>query len=228
MEKLMLKKVTVTLVVAAVTVLSGCASFRNNEVPEAAVATVTNLQKKPTAYVQPRLFRGEPGTNVTEVTSQSEKLQAVAGGALEGSGVFSKVSFAEADKAQSDHTLVVDVYNHGSIGASAISGFISGFTFGVIPGVATDNYTVEIKLLDKAGAEVGKTSSKDSITTWIGIWFIPMMGNTPEKAFSATIDNQIKTAVKRLMEEGKLKLSSDRPFTPRVHSSTLALALSWQ
>ncbi|NMG36056.1 hypothetical protein GRF61_16535 [Azoarcus sp. TTM-91] len=192
----------------AAAVLSGCASFRNNEIADAgALPDVSGYQNKPSVFVETHFFRGEPGAPVTEILVNRDKIHELVGKSLGDSGMFSRHSFDEADKAGADYTLRLDIYNHGNTGLAMAAGFISGFTFGVIPAAATDNYTLEAKLADTSGTVVSKATNKDSITTWIGLVFIPAMAATPEKALTGTLDNQLKTVLKELVEGGKLKYS---------------------
>lgn len=197
------------LLAAAVSLLSGCASFRNSEIADAGkMPDVSQYKNKPSVFVEFHRFFGEPGSSAREIFVQKEKVQEKIGKSLDGTGLFSKYSFDEADRAKADYVLRVDLYNHGSMGLAVAAGVVTGLTLGVIPSAATDNYTLEVKLNDKGGSLLSKNSNKDSMTTWIGLWLIPVMGKTPEKAFTETLDNQLRTALKELYTTGKLKYSS--------------------
>jgi hypothetical protein len=200
------KKLSFVFLICAAAVLSGCASFRNNELADVGkLPDVSQFKSKPSVFVEPHFYRGEPGSGAPEILTISDKIQEIIGKSLDNSSLFSKYSFNEADKAASDYIIRVDIYNHGNAGLAAVAGFISGFTFGVIPSAATDNYTLDVKLSDKSGTVVSEATNKDSITTWVGLWFIPAMGNTPEKALTGTLDNQLRSVLKKLFESGKLK-----------------------
>ncbi len=202
------KKWFFVFLICAVAVFSGCASFRNNELAEVGkLPDVSQFSNKPSVYVESHFYRGEPGSGGSEVLAAKAKMQEIIGKSLDESALFSKHSFNEADKAASDYIINVDIYNHGHTGLAAVAGFISGLTFGVIPAAATDNYTLQVKLSDKSGAVMSDATNKDSITTWIGIWFIPAMGNTPEKAITGTLDNQLRSVLRKLFESGKMKYS---------------------
>jgi hypothetical protein len=210
---MLFRKLHVLLVVCAVAVLSGCASFKNNEVAAVGkLPDVSHYKNKPSVFVDSHFYRGEPGAVIMEVHNKAD-VDGMIGPSLGDMGLFSKYSFDAADKAAADYTLAVDIYNHGANKAAAAAGALTGFTLGVIPSWATDNYTVEVKLLDKSGAVVSKVSNKDSIRTYIGLWFVPMMGATPKKAAFGTLDNQIRTLLKELVDSGKLKYSLSVPMT---------------
>ncbi len=209
---MLLRKLHVLLVVCAVTVLSGCASFKNNEVAAVGkLPDVSQYKNKPSVFVDTHFYQGLPGKVIREVHNKAD-VDGMIGPSLGDMGLFSKYSFDAADKPAADYTLAVDIYNHGSKGAASAAGFMTGLTLGVIPSWATDNYTVELKLLDKSGAVVSKVSNKDSIRTYIGLWFVPLMGSTPKKAAFGTLDNQIRTLLKELVDSGKLKYSLSVPM----------------
>lgn len=194
------------------TLLAGCASFRNNEIAEAGqLPDVSQYANKPSVFVEAHFYQGEPEAPLTEVLAMKPRIDGIVGKTFNDAGVFSKLSFDEADKASADYTVRIEVYNHGNHGAAAISGAITGATFGVIPGAATDNYTLKAKLTDRSGAVVSSSTSKDSITTWFGLWLIPAMAATPDKAVQSTLDNQLRTLLKELIEGGKLKYSDIHP-----------------
>jgi hypothetical protein len=202
------KKWSFVFLICAVALLSGCASFRNYELAEVGkLPDVSQFNNKPSVFVESHFYRGEPGSRGAEVLAVKDKIQEIIRKSLDESALFSKHSFNDADKAASDYIIKVDIYNHGNSGLAAIAGFISGLTFGLIPAAATDNYTLLVKLCDKSGTVMSEATNKDSITTWIGLWFIPAMGNTPEKALTGTLDNQLRSVLKKLFESGKLKYS---------------------
>lgn len=206
---MLFRKIIASTTIAVVFLVTGCASFTQNEVAEISeMPDVSHYKNKPSAFIDVAFYRGEPeNTNSVEVTKVTEQIQPVIENVIEESELFSKVIFDEFKKSTMDYTIKIDVYNHGNEAAASISGFITGFTFGVIPGAATDNFIVKVQLIDKNGRVVKEEINKDSVTTWIGWIFLPMMGNTPEEAISSTLSNQVKAALKQLVDDGKLKYS---------------------
>jgi hypothetical protein len=200
------------LILSAAIILTGCASFKNNEVANVeSLPDVSHYQNKPSVFVKARFFHGAPDSTPGEISINKAQIQDLIGKTLGESGLFSKYSFNEADQAGIDYTLHVDIYNHANMGAGVVSGVITGLSLYIIPGAATDNYTLNTKLTDRAGSVIGEVTNKDSITTWLGIWFIPFAANTPGKAFSQTVENQLKAVLKELVESGKLKYSQICP-----------------
>lgn len=210
---IMCRKLALTWVIGLVVGLSGCASFEQGRVPKVtSMPNVSQYENKPSVYVDFSFFRGKPGGAPTEISNVGEKLRSVVSAAIKKTELFSQVDFTQRDAANIDYTVSVNVYNHGNEAGAAVSGFIAGFTFGVIPGMATDNYVVEIEVKDNLGNVLSKRVNRDSIDTWIGIWFIPQMSNTPEKAMTNVLQNQISSALIDLFNEGVFKYSLTNPY----------------
>ena len=204
-----IKNTIIVLCFFVTAILSGCASFPQNEVAKVTqMPDVSRYQNKPAIYIDFKFYQGLPDSG-TAIEMPSFKTQFLPDleKSVQNLGLFKSVTFDEFKKAGTDYTIKMLCYNHGNGGAAAISGFVTGFTFGVIPGAATDNYTLKVQLIDSNGTVVKELVNKDSVTTWIGLWFIPMMGNTPKEAVMTTLENQIKTALKSIIETGKLKYS---------------------
>ncbi len=207
----LIRNVVLTLSAAAVLAMAGCASF-----PQDKLATVKDMpsvaqyQHKPSAYIDLRFYVGKPdvaGSPPTQVASVPQGLQSIVATAVDKSGMFSSYSFDPSKKADADYTIEFYFYDYGNQGAAMISGFITGFTFGIIPGGATDNYTLHATLMAKDGTAQPMLSSDDAISTWMGIWFIPAMGNSPAKAQQQTLGNMVNDALKRMFDAGEIKYS---------------------
>jgi hypothetical protein len=196
------RKFVFASVVVFMLVLSGCASFEKEQLARLeAMPDVSQYSNKPTVYVDYHFYSGNPDSNPTENQQAKEHLEPVIVQAIEKAGLFSEYSFDKDKASDSDYTITVNVYNHGNKGAAFASGFITGFTFGLIPGSGTDNFTVSVDAIDKQGNVLSNQVNNDAVQTWIGIWFLPMMGNTPDKAISRTIENQVVTALVGLFND---------------------------
>lgn len=208
------RKVFLLLVAVSILLLNGCASYPQHEVSNVeAMPDVTKYKNKPTVFIDFRFLRGTPDDeNATESSAAKDKLVAIVDEAVNESGLFETVTFDEFEKDKMGYTIRMDYYNYGDEGAAAVSGFLTGFTLGIIPGAATDNYTLKVSIEDKQGKVLAQTNNKDSISTWLGIWFIPVMSNTPEIAINTTLRNQVRSALKQLFEDNKLKYSGVNSF----------------
>lgn len=196
----MIKRYLLVFAVLGSFLLAGCASVAKNELPRIG-AIESGLSKKPSLYAELNFYRGEPGSDkAIAIKAAVEQLQPAVEAALEKSAVFSRYSFNEATKNTSDYRMKLDVYNHGDIGSAMASGFVTGFTLGLIPGSATDEYTMNVTLSDRNGKLIRQLTNKDAVNTRIGIWYIPQMDKTPAKAINSTIGNQVMVAVKTLVD----------------------------
>lgn len=144
---------------------TSCATFPGNGVPKVAATPATNVKKVSLTYlVKP----GDPATSqALPVPQFSPDLET----AFKDSGRFTSVSQGKGGGVHLD----VNMHNHGNGPAAMASGFICGFSFFTIPGVAKDNY----KLTATARSASGKTRSyvlEDSATTVI---WLPLIVATP-------------------------------------------------
>lgn len=208
----MFKKIVLQSITAAtIVVLAGCASFPKEQVPTvSSMPDVNQYQNKPSVFIDMRFFRGNPNQAeaAIEMGALKPQMQGIVERVVNDSALFSHYTFDEFEKDKSDYTLKVYAYNHSNSGAAAVMGFLCGFTFGIIPAAATDNYTLEVEAVDASGNVVEEATNVDAVTTWIGLWFIPLMGNTPNEAVESTLENQIRAALKNLVDSGKLKYSA--------------------
>lgn len=189
--------------------LSGCASYPKEELSNVQnMPNVSKFKNKPSVYVDFNFYQGNPGAaNAVESKTVEDKFGPGIKKIVNNTKLFSSVTLDEFEKDKSDYTVSLHFYNHGEVGGAAASGFLTGLTLGIIPGAATDNYTLVAKITDRQNNVIASTKNKDSVQTWIGIWFIPVMSNTPEKAIFSTFENQIRTALKEMIMKGKLKYS---------------------
>ncbi len=206
---MLFRKLSLAVAAVIMAITTGCASFPQNEISKVnSLPDVSQYKNKPSVFVDLNFYRGEPGNGKSaESSAARDAIMPIVEKTIKDSKLFGEVTYDEFDQKNVEYTLKVNVYNHGNEGSAAVSGFLTGFTLGVIPGAATDNYTLTIEAADRNGTLLESISNKDSVTTWIGLWFIPAMGNTPGDAIGTTLDNQIKAALKVLIESGKLKYS---------------------
>lgn len=209
-----IKSLGVALLAATLVTLAGCASFPQERLPKAAAAPdVSAFQNKPRVFVDLKFFRGAPGApGVVDITQSARaSIQPIVVRELDASKLFASYSFDEAAKADADATIELHFFNHGSTGGAAVSGFITGFTFGVIPGAATDHYALQSRVLPRAGEPGPVHRSDDALRTWVGIWFIPVAGKTPQKGMDAVLSNMTRDALNRVMADDRLMYSSLAP-----------------
>ncbi|SDT15224.1 hypothetical protein SAMN05216598_4175 [Pseudomonas asplenii] len=196
--------------------LSGCASFTKDEVAPVKMPSMAAYANKPNVFVKFDFYQGEPkNASAIEIPQARDALKPQLQKALTDSGLFGRVTLDEFQKQPGDYNLRLKVYNHPPGGGQLAMAFISGFTFTIIPALATDQYTMSLEVLDPQGQALSNSSNHDAINTWIGIWFIPLAGKTPKAAVDDTFSRQVNALLKQLVESNNLKYSA-LGFTPRA------------
>jgi hypothetical protein len=176
------------------------------------IPDVSQYENKPTIYVDLAIYSGKPDENPDKNFLITKHIKTVTAQAMEKTGLFSAYSFDINKVRSTDYTIKIKVYSYGNKFAAFLSGFLSGFSFGVIPGTAIDHFTVSVEAVDSNGKILSKQVNNDAIQTWVGIWFIPFMGNTIHKAVSNTLENQIVTALIELFNEKIFQYSLNNHF----------------
>ena len=204
-----IKSIAKLFLVVSLVVLHGCASFEQNKVARiTAMPDVTQYQNKPSVYFDLAVFRGKPHASPVKSKSNIKHFQKIVQNAAQKTDLFSEMSFDAEKQNESDYTLKIKLYNHGDEGIAFISGFLCGFTLGVVPGFAEDNFMLELEAIDNQGTVISSHTNEDTVHTWLGLWFIPFADNTPEKAIENTLEAQIKSALVELFNTQKLLYSA--------------------
>lgn len=196
--------------VVGVLALTGCASFQAEQVAPTQMPSVSQYQERPGVYVDFRFYQGRPGAGASELPQGRELFRPQLEERLRASGLFSHYTLDAAQKKPDDYVLRLSLYNHGSSGAAAVSGFISGFSLGIIPATAKDEYTLTLDVLDPQNQPLQSVRNDDSIRTWIGWIFLPVSFNTINKAVNGTFGRQVDALLKQTVEGGKLRYAMDR------------------
>ncbi|WP_032829664.1 hypothetical protein [Pseudomonas sp. GM74] len=189
--------------------LSGCASFTKDEVAPVNLPSMSSYSNKPNVYVDFDFYQGAPkSASAVEIPQARDMLKPELQKVLSDSGLFGRVTLDEFQKQPGDYNLRLKVYNHPPGGGQLVMSFISGLTMTIIPTMVTDQYTMSLEALDQQGLAISNTSNHDSINTWMGIWFVPLMGNTPKAAISDTFSRQVNALLKQMVESKSLKYSA--------------------
>ena len=197
--------------------LSGCASFTKDEVAPVNLPSMASYSNKPNVYVDFDFYQGEPkSASAVEMPQARDMLKPELQKVLTDSGLFGRVTLDEFQKQPGDYNLRLKVYNHPPGGGQMVMAFISGLTFTVIPTLATDQYTMSLETLDSQGQTLTNASNHDGVNTWMGIWFVPLMANTPKEAISDTFSRQVNALLKQVVESKSLKYSAPDAHVPRA------------
>lgn len=196
--------------------LGGCASFTKDEVAPVDLPSMSSYSNKPNVYVDFDFYQGEPGSGkANEVPQARDMLKPELMRAFKESGLFGRVTFDEFKKQPGDYSLHLKVYNHPASGGQVAWGFISGLTLMILPALGTDEYTMTLETLDERGQSLGKASNHDAVNTWMGIWFLPLAGNTPYDAVTDTFNRQVNALLKNWVDNNRARYSAVEVQAPR-------------
>jgi len=197
--------------------LSGCASFTKDEVAPVTLPSMASYASKPNVYVDFDYYEGLPSNpSAIEVPQVRDVYKTQLEKTITDSGLFGRVTFDEFQKQPGDYGLRLKVHHHPLPGGQMVWAFFSGFTFGVMPAMGTDRFTMTLETLDANGQKLTDASNQDAVNTWIGLVFIPMMGNTPDEAARDTFNRQVNALLKRMVESKTLQYSALSAYEPRA------------
>ena len=190
-------------------VFSGCASFHNNEIPKISnMVDVNKYQNKPRVHIEVKQFLGKPNNGKPrEIKKNSEKLQELLKPILDEHHLFESYSFDKNSDESFDYYIKLHVYNYGDYVAGFLCGFVTGYTLGLIPTYATDNYTLVTEIYDGENKLIKDRQQKDSMKTWMGIWLLPKASETPNKISKEILENIFKDTLNQMIEQKQLEYS---------------------
>jgi hypothetical protein len=207
---------------------SGCASFPGKQLPTVdALPDTAGLRSKPAVYIDAKVFTDLSGGKRprTENKAATERFQKVVEKVTQESGLFSRYTLDPAKAADMDYTVKMEMLNHGDAASAAVSGFITGLTLFVVPGAATDNYTLTSTITDRRGKQLSTQALDDSVKTWTGIWFVPLMAKSPATVVPQVWENMIRNLYQKMYETKVLPYAALRPER-MVAAISIAAAVS--
>ncbi|WP_404357041.1 hypothetical protein [Methylotuvimicrobium sp. KM1] len=194
------------IIIFASLIFSGCASFPDHKIAKVEDISISQeyAANKPSVYI--------PITFLTNLSSGDEKgyvesaaplptLKRLIEKMANDLSLFKDYSFETFQAQNMDFVLKIEMLNHGSSGKAVGAGLITGLTLFVIPSVATDNYTLTGKVYDKSGKLLKTYSYEDSMSTWIGLWLLPVAGNTLSDAVDETFSNMLKALFRDILND---------------------------
>ena len=189
--------------------VTGCASFPEYRTPKVETTAINkeSIRNKPSVYMPLKylsnLSSGDEKSNTESVTPLPRVRRIVEKTANE-LAIFQSFTFESFQAKNMDYVLEIEMLNYGSKGKAMAAGFITGFTLFLVPSAATDNFKLTAKLYDKNSNLIKTYSYDDAVTTWFGIWFIPVAGYTPTNAMENLWENMIKTLFRDLIKDNML------------------------
>jgi hypothetical protein len=193
-----MRKVTFKLLATSIVVLflaNGCASFPQHGVPMVEKLPDKSVYAtKPSVFLDVKMSVGTTGSKnpAAENRLGTGKFKEVVDKVARDCGMFSTYTLDPFKGRDMDYTIKLELLDHGNPVAAGVSGFISGLTLLIIPAAATDNYRLTATVFERDGRTLSSYEINDSVTTWIGIWFIPFMGNSPSSVVPAVWENMVK------------------------------------
>lgn len=170
------KRSLLYLVLAFLFVISGCAAFREGNVPRARMPAERATDKQPSIAIQmsgavildSKIYQAHPKAMKTW-TSQTIK-------AYEESGRFSEVTQGGSGTDLHAEVVIVDRGNPNRFFA-----FITGLTLYIIPSKASDEFTVKTTISDEKGNIFGAFEKSETVTLWQQLLLVLAMPfNWPE------------------------------------------------
>lgn len=119
--------------------------------------------------------------------------------------LFRSHTFESSQAKDMDYLLQMEMTNYGK--ADPVSAWITGLTLYIVPTAATDNYQLTAKLFDHNGQLLKTYVYDDGVTTWMGIWFLPMVGKTPASTVRSVWENMIRTLFRDILRDNVLSYS---------------------
>jgi hypothetical protein len=184
--------------------LGGCYSYRGGTIPHVAPSVIAVPRMQRVITYDLRLYSNVGGDAELDRLARRELESAIrlAGARLELSGRV----------ADPDAHLVAEVKSIGNPGAQFLSGFLSGFTFAVVPAYASIEYVMEVEL--HSGAKFPKRYRyADSTSLWIQIFLLPFT-NSSDRVAEDLIADMMRSLAHDMQRDGFL------PTPPEAERST--------
>jgi hypothetical protein len=149
---------------ACLFVLSGCVAYRGNRIPRIDPTTIAGAPNgtEITYTIDVKSQVGNDDAITTKVTRQFLSTFAETG-----------VQLKEAAPQPRTANMNVVFEANGSEGAQIASGFVSGFTMGLIPAYARVDLVLMAQVTD-AGGRVHRYDYGDTFTAWIELFLLPV------------------------------------------------------
>lgn len=202
----MTRAIPLFLLFAAALNLTGCISFRANELPTVRFdSTPAPAAQKVKVYSQWYAQHSQRRWDSSTATP-NQYIQQRFDRALDESSCCTLVNNPEL----ADVELRGTAYSEPNP-AAGIAGVISGFTFGAIPCWATTK--VDLSATARNGAEERTYELRDSATMviWLPLIVAMPFSENPIKAEAEIDANAYRTLVLRMQQDGLLKARSDTP-----------------
>ena len=208
------------LVLVALQLTTGCASFPGKQLPQVAPAEYYQVENKPSVYVDASLYtslRGG-GKQAVENFEAKQYFESYLKTSFDEAGIFNEISTNSVDALDMDLTVEIDFTNYGSYGGAVVAGIISGISFGFIPTWVKDKYSLEATVYDNQGNQLQQYHYADHMTTYIHLVFIPFVGSS-KRAVEKVSTNMFRNLLNDLSQERFMRQYSQSGRMPETRQA---------
>ena len=208
------------LVLVALQLTTGCASFPGKQLPQVAPAEYYQVENKPSVYVDASLYtslRGG-GKQAVENFEAKQYFESYLKTSFDEAGIFNEISTNSVDALDMDLTVEIDFTNYGSYGGAVVAGIISGISFGFIPTWVKDKYSLEATVYDNQGNQLQQYHYADHMTTYIHLVFIPFVGSS-KRAVEKVSTNMFRNLLNDLSQERFMRQYSQSGRMPETRGA---------
>jgi len=151
------------------TVVNGCASFRGDQLGDIKGWPPSATQKKSISYV----VTGKVSMNGNVADAQPPMLKAWSKSLQKAYADATLFSTVKEGFSETDLRAEVEILDKGE--GSMVLAFIAGYSLGIIPAYASDEFIVRTTFKDSEGKVLGQVSKQEDISHWIQILLLPVM-----------------------------------------------------
>jgi len=190
------------LVVAALLLTTGCASFQGHRIPQAGPSPSRNIQNKPKVFVEAEFFvfiEGKYDTPMQDYEKGPLWLTVVDRSFAE-SQIFSQVTTNSSKAKDMDLTIRVDFTHSYNDTAALVADIVTGITFFGFPTWRKDTFKLEAVVRDNRGNSLQEYAYEDHVTTWRHFFLLPFIGSA-KKAPERVITNMMRYFLRELSTE---------------------------
>lgn len=195
----------ITMIFALSALATSCATFSGNKLQKIPAQPVQASKKVSLSYQMGGSTQLIQGGNSEMSPKDLTKVEPAFVSAAQKSGRFSSVSAG----GKGDVKVTMHLLNHGNAALAMTSGFISGYTFMIVPGFGTDEY----KLTASVRTTSGKSRNYELNESATTVFWLPFLVVTPFKSPGSVIpkvhENMYRNLFSRMEADGLLPKSSN-------------------
>jgi hypothetical protein len=184
--------------------VAGCVAYRGNAVPRIDPATIRVARMNRVMSYELSIDNnvGDEVEVSRAALRELEQTFNAAGAELKPNGSV----------AAPDSTLTVSVAIKGNVPAQLLSGFISGFTFCIVPAYAAADMRLEADVKTRDGAQKHYEYA-DALTVWIELFLLPF-SNSPDRVGEELLADMFRSLARDMQRDGLLPAAMSAAISP--------------